>query len=278
MIADLCYDRAVAPPEQTVVFVLSSSHSGSTLLALLLGSHSQAAYIGELNKLFNAEQPGRCSLCDDRRAPCPLFHDVAERTPRDIYHSLFERTGKNVLIDNSKRLKWMTQHLNDASFNRKYIHVVRDPRGVMLSRKTRGRTMKLSHWPKQNRRFYEALAEPGRDSRLVLYNDLATRQEQTVHELTQWLGLEYEADQLEYWRVDHHGPGRNGATAAFLQDPGSADPAFYQEKARARFHDLRWRDQLDREIKDAIGQSDAVQLLLADMGLQFTDTGLERVG
>lgn len=227
--------------------------------------------------MFNAAQPGRCSFCDDRNATCPLFYDVAERTPRDIYHSLFERTGKNVLIDNSKRLKWMTQHLDDDSLNKKYIHVVRDPRGVMLSRTTRGRTTKLSHWPKQNRRFHEALAVPGRDSRLVLYNDLATRREQTLQDLTRWLGLEYEADQLEYWRVEHHGPGRNGATAAFLQDPGTADPAFYKEKARALFHDLRWRDQLDREIQDAIAQSGAVQLLLADMGLQLTEAGLERV-
>jgi hypothetical protein len=154
---------------------------------------------------------------------------------------------------------------------------MRDPRGVMFSRKTRGRTTKLSHWPKQNRRFYEALAVPGRDSRLVLYNDLATQQEQTLQALTQWLGLEYEAGQLEYWRVEHHGPGRNGATAAFLQDPGTADPAFYKENAREPFHDLRWREQLDPEMQHDIEQSDAVRLLLADMGLQLTETGLERV-
>lgn len=226
--------------------------------------------------MFNAEHPGRCSLCDDRKATCPLFHDSAARTPRDIYPALFERTGKSVLIDNSKRLKWMTQHLNDDSFDKKYIHVVRDPRGVMLSRKTRGRTTKLSHWPKQNRRFYAALAAPGRDSRLVLYNDLATRREQTLQELTQWLGLTYESDQLEYWRVEHHGSGRNSAAAAFLQDAGTEDSAFYEEKAREHFHDLRWRSQLDREIQDAIAKSDAVRLLLADMGLLLTETGLER--
>jgi len=266
----------VPATERTVVFILSSSHSGSTLLALLLGSHSRAAYIGELHKMFNAEQPGRCSLCDDRKATCPLFYDVAERTPLDIYRSLFERTGKTVLIDNSKRLKWMTQHLDDDSFNKKYIHVLRDPRGVILSRETRGRTTKLSHWPKQNRRFYESLSAPGRESRLVLYEDFATRREQTLRDLTHWLGFEYEFDQLEYWRVEHHGSGRNGATSAFLQDAGTADPAFYKEKARQHFHDMRWRDQLDREIQDAIAQSDPVRLLLADMGLHLTETGLER--
>ncbi len=119
-------------PERTVVFILSSSHSGSTLLSLLLGSHSQTASIGELHKMFYTEEPGTCALCLDRLTTCPLFHDVADQTPHDMYLALFERTGKNILIDNSKRLWWSEQHLNDDSFAKQYIHVLLVPRVVFF--------------------------------------------------------------------------------------------------------------------------------------------------
>lgn len=43
-----------------VVFICGAGHSGSTLLGLLLGSHSKCFYLGEANKvqyLYNTDQP-----------------------------------------------------------------------------------------------------------------------------------------------------------------------------------------------------------------------------
>jgi hypothetical protein len=208
---------------------------------------------------------------------CPLFHDAARYSPHDIFPIVFERTGKTLLVDNSKRLKWMELHARDSTFQQKYIHVVRDPRGVIYSRQTRGRTTRLSHWPKQQHRFHEALSRPGRDARIVLYNELATDRERILRKLLSWLELDFEASQLAYWKVEHHGAGRNGATAGFLTSAGTADESFYATRVRDQFHDLRWRDHLDPALREAIEQHEPTGRALAELGLGFTESALERV-
>ena len=111
---------------------------------------------------------------------------------------------------------------------------------------------------------------------LVLYNELAEEPELTLQQIDRWLGLEYEPAQHEYWRVEHHGFGQNGATLAFLPGAGGADEAFYAEKGRQPFHDLRWQEQLDHETKTIIEEDPSVQLLLTELGLRFTKSGLKR--
>jgi hypothetical protein len=182
-----------------------------------------------------------------------------------------------MLIDNSKKLSWMQHHQPEDSFAKKYLHIVRDPRGMFFSWLQRGRTTKPSHWAKRTLAIHEGLSPFGGDSKLVLYNELAERPEATLQEIDSWLGISYEPTQREYWRFDHHGYGQNGATLAFMTGAGGADATFYESNARRQFHDLRWREQLDVPAQRKVTEDASVQSVLEELRLRFTETGLERI-
>jgi hypothetical protein len=258
----------------TVAFILCSTRSGSTWLALMLGSNPRAQYLGELNHMFRADPEG-CSLCTERSQWCPVFHDVERLLPRDVHAALFERTGKDLLVDNSKSLSWARKTL-DTAIEKKYVHLLRDPRAVVYSWQRRGRTKGLEQWIDENYEIRSFLRGNALDHRVVTYNELAEQTDETMVGLCAWLGLGYEPEQKSYWEVEHHGAGRNGATASFLNDYVASDDAFYAEHRRMSFHDRRWQTELDAATQQAISADARLQTFLADFGFTLIPDGLQR--
>ena len=259
--------------QRTVVFVLSANYSGSTWLSLLLGSHSQAFYVGELNKMFH-DDPVPCRLCEERGVPCPVFHDADRIKAKNIHDAVLQRTGAKVLVDNSKTLSWSRKFLAEERFQRKYIHLIRDPRAIAYSLQLRDKPIKLDKWVKKNREIREFLETHHLDYQQVLYNELAENMDAELKRLCEWLGLEYEPAQKAYWNAEHHGPGRNGATAGFLQQYVASDAHFYEQNKQRNFHDLRWKTQLSAENRQAIREHAGLQAFLHDFGLEFDENGL----
>lgn len=60
----------------TYVYLLSAAHSGSTLLACLLGSHSDISSVGEFGSTFNPDL--KCS-CGKSFAECCFWNDLRKR-------------------------------------------------------------------------------------------------------------------------------------------------------------------------------------------------------
>ena len=260
---------------KTVVFILSADFSGSTYLALTLGSNSQTAYVGELYKMF-LHDPIPCRLCEERARPCEVFHDVATTRPEDIHSLVLEKTRKRILVDNSKTISWSQAFLSEIRFQRKYIHLIRDPRGITFSRKLRDQPMDVPGWLKQNYAIREFLEDGRCDYRVITYNELAEETDRTMTDTCHWLGISFEPAQKRYWDFEHHGPGRNGATAAFLENFISPDKPFYDEARKSEFHDLRWRDGLDANTTQAIMKDSRIKDFLRDFHLGFSETGLTR--
>lgn len=84
--------RSAAPVKPTVAYILAASHSGSTLLAMLLGSHRNACTVGEL-KATSLGNPDtyRCS-CGELIRACQFWRDVTARMaelgrPFDVLHA-----------------------------------------------------------------------------------------------------------------------------------------------------------------------------------------------
>ena len=260
----------------TVLFILSSNYSGSTWLALLLGSHSHAFYVGELNKMFH-DEPMPCRLCEEKQRPCPVFHDVAQLKSKHIHATVLERTARTVLVDNSKTISWSKKFLADERFERRYIHLLRDPRAIAYSLQMRNRRPDYLDWMEKNYEIRNFLRENGLEHRLVTYTAVAEATDATLVEVCQWLGLAYEPAQKEYWNFEHHGPGRNGATAAFLENYTPSEENFYEQNKRTNFHDLRWQEHLEPQARHDIMHDPQMKLLLRDFGLEFSATGLNRV-
>jgi len=262
---------------RTVVFILSHIYSGSTWLSLLLGSHSRAFYLGEINKFYSNKDPMSCSLCDELSRTCPYFNDVHQIFYGDIHHLLFERTGKEVLVDNSKRVKWSRKLLNDDRYRHKYIHLIKDPRAVYYSLVSRNRAPELTHWTERNLEIHQFISTFKLDAVVLTYNELAEQLDASLTGLCDWIGLNYEPVQKSYWNVEHHGPGNSSATRSFLPGAKSSDQQFYDDQRRTNFVDLRWREKLDTKVMKSIETDPEVNSLLQSLRLEFSETGLRKV-
>lgn len=70
------------PPRQRLAYILGPSHSGSTLLALLLASHPDVTTVGELNaSAIDDPERYRCS-CGALISGCEFWRRIADRMAR----------------------------------------------------------------------------------------------------------------------------------------------------------------------------------------------------
>ncbi|NER84957.1 MAG: sulfotransferase [Leptolyngbya sp. SIO1D8] len=153
-----------------VVFILGIGRSGSTMLDLMLGSHSQGFSLGEISKLpeIFGRQPTPAALCpsssfwpdhfsqeDTQRLAIglsghrlhPQIPLKLERWVRELLHQddilnpytlLHKRIGKSLLVDSSKYPDWVARRLDAREFRKGpmqgyVIHAVRDGRAVLNS-------------------------------------------------------------------------------------------------------------------------------------------------
>jgi hypothetical protein len=260
-----------------VAFILSSKFSGSTWLALMLGSHSAAFYAGELYQLYSSGRTQGCAFCADQGRACPYFTGMAAVARADVHAALLEKTGASLLVDNSKRVKWASHFVDESRFERKYVHLIRDPRGVCCSLVLRGRGPDIAQWAARNLQIREFLQNARLDSVVVTYDELSARLDERLPGMCRWLGVDFEPGQTEYWNFEHHGPGSGAATTAFFEGRERADREFYTEHHRTNFADLRWQSRLSPELRREIETHPDVIHLLKAAGLAFSDSGLVRV-
>lgn len=153
-----------------VVFILGIGRSGSTMLDLMLGSHSQGFSLGEISKLpqIYRRTPSPTAFCPTgtfwadhfsdadaqqlalglsgrrlhARIPLKVERRLRELTRQDAvlnpYTLLAKRIQKQILIDSSKYPDWVSQRLTAREFRQDklqayVIHAVRDGRAVLNS-------------------------------------------------------------------------------------------------------------------------------------------------
>jgi len=223
-----------------VIFIMGAGHSGSTLLDLIIGSHSKAFSLGELWSI-SADQVSKkqsliCGVCAgecafwNRRASLPVLRSYFGRWNRsnrlafalyrylggfkgNIYRHLLEWSRAEVLVDSSKRVWWIRRQLLPSWFwrgmNPFLIYLHRDGRAVAnsLLRKfpERGMAAIAKGWVRgtqQRERYFRAFP---RHRRLQLaYEQLATDPEGVINSVCDWLDIRYEPEMLRYWQHDHH--------------------------------------------------------------------------
>ncbi|MCP5151322.1 MAG: hypothetical protein H6983_15955 [Ectothiorhodospiraceae bacterium] len=224
----------IGPP--TLVYVASPSNSGSTLLDLLVASHSAVASVGPL-KVF-APAGGSDRRAQLRATPCmcgaptkddcafwrDLDHevrasvgcgvwelDLASRDPgafREhnlaMLNAIATVTGCTHVVESSKSAARLARLLACPGVEVRPVRLHRDPRGVVHSRSRRGHpwlrsALRYTHRTLEYRQVLRGVAHYR-----MSYEHLAQAPADALGDLMPWLGLDLEPTQLDWTRHQHH--------------------------------------------------------------------------
>ena len=252
-----------------VVFTGAAPYSGSTLLGMMLGAHPAVFYAGEANKTGSLNDPSAplkrrvCRACGPR---CPVWDGLCLTDGEDLYDALSRRSGRSVVFDSTKAIDWVAMQLEMLRGAVPVLLVVltRDGRAVVSSRRRKladATPMEAlaAFWAAQMRAV-EALAStfPGPVYR-VRYEDLASRPEQALRALADFVGVAFDPRMLDPWSSEQHPLGGNDGPLLVLRrasgraavpgviTPDDATRAWYAAHPADVVPDLRWRAELSAE-------------------------------
>lgn len=268
------------------VFILGTGHCGSTLLDLILGSHSQMFSLGEVYRLVSSEPPTR--VCDICEGECEFWTpklltalknsystNFTKRIARKIgsieakeysfYRLLLESSQKNILIDSSKNPGWNGRNgkvLKSSNIEPILIYLSRDGRAVVNSyyRKYPERGLEqISHkWNSRIEAINECYDSWPTESKIhIRYEDLAKNPIDTIEKLLTFLNLDFETEMMHFWKHEHHLVNGNAGTKSMLlkfrdkhrheQWIEDKEKEYYREKELGIKFDERWRRELNPE-------------------------------
>jgi hypothetical protein len=216
----------------TIVCIAAVGHSGSTLLDLILSSHSAVTSVGEAARLRTLLD-ARCTCLAKSMRVCPFWSRVDRMLHRDhgmglddldldadddetllahnriFYHAVSEVSGKPFIVDSSKRRLRVAAMLASGQFDVRPVHLIRHPFGVTFSNMKKGRA-----WFRHARHYGYDVHDTKRflrryDHAVVRYEQLVADPEGVLGPLMRWLGLSFEPAQLAWAQAEHHNIGGN---------------------------------------------------------------------
>ncbi len=224
---------------------MGSGHCGSTLLDLILGSHSDAFSLGEIHRIGNSIDaqgdearicgvcPGHCEFWNDR-ASMPWLRafyshqNIARSLVRraghyafNPYRHLMKWSGKSILIDSSKAAGWIKAQLSPryrwTGIEPLLIYLHRDGRAVanayLRKYPERGFDQITRSWARGAQHMEQYFSTFPEAKRMrVSYEALASHPAATVSAICAHFGIEFEPEMLRYWAHDHHHVFGNGGT------------------------------------------------------------------
>jgi hypothetical protein len=275
--------------EKKIVYILSTGYAGSHFLSLLLGSHSKAMHLGELLVMKKpAPEAGHRECNFD---PGGVLSNISPADVPQIYDIIFSRISLEIkmLVDASKKTSWARRFLNDSTYEKKFVHLIRDPRALVrryAMRDTAKKRLRLRwkiartypaiaasiwfapasdlwmyRWLMQNREITNFIRDNQLDANIVTYCDLATDQEKEIGRLMKWLGFSFEPAQLEYWNKDHIGTQKRNYE--WIKD----------QKTKQHF-DTRWKTELPDDVRKRVAANPRVRDYLNSIKVTLGDDGL----
>lgn len=215
-----------------VVYVVSRGHSGSTLLDLLVSTHSQVISTGEAKMLYHHPNK-RCTCGAASWEACPFWSAVDRRLQADsgsgladipldsddlsdfaranraFFSAVHAVSGKRMLLDSSKSITRL-EKLLVSGLDVRSIHLLRDPRGVVYSNVKKGRKVMRYCRSYVREHLHAAYVLRGHPHIEVTYEELAREPRRELERIVRFLGLEPEPERFDEWRkLVRHNYGGN---------------------------------------------------------------------
>lgn len=199
-------DRLLVRP----VFILASVRSGSTMLRLMLGSHSQIHAPHELH-LVSVKVDVRGRFANQAMAALGMDTVQLEHLLWDrIMHRELVRHGKKIVVNKTPTSVFLWRRLLDCWPDARFVYLLRHP-GATAASWTRAHP----DWPADRierdlLRYMVAIenARSQQEGLTVRYEDITRFPEQEVKRLCDFIGVEPEPAMIEYGESGHGSFGR----------------------------------------------------------------------
>lgn len=214
-----------------VIYIVGMGRSGSTLLDILLDTHSQIRALGGVRRLAHYARNHRCACGAESFWKCEFWSqvnaqlqskigrdlttldvharndEVFRRENRTLFEVVSEVAGTPFVTDNSKSVSRLRRLMAAPDIDVIPIHVLRDARGRAQSLRKRKRQNYIPTFTYSHRsvRLYYLLRN--RPHIVVNYERLATDPTGQLTKLMDRLGLAFEPSQLEWADTPHHNIG-----------------------------------------------------------------------
>jgi hypothetical protein len=191
---------------ESPVFVIASVRSGSTLLRMLLNSHSRIRAPHELHLRTIGVQltPGfsEQSMQELGLDQVELEHVLWDR----ILRLELERSGKDIFVDKTPGNVFAWERLKYAWPKARFIILLRHPEGVVSSLENRkSNTSTRAELEANALKYFKPLERARRtlDGLTLRYEDLTAEPEKVTREVCTYLDVEWEPGMIEYGEHDH---------------------------------------------------------------------------
>jgi hypothetical protein len=197
------HDRLVPAP----AFILSSVRSGSTLLRLMLDTHSQVCSPHELHlgavRTQIADKFALLAMEEIELDTTGLRYLLWDR----LLHRELQRSGKQVLVNKTPRDALIWRNIAACWPQARFIFLLRNPASIVDSWNA-ART----HWTREETtrdvlRYLVAVEEARtmHGGLTVKYEDVTTDPEGETRRICEFLGLDWEPAMLRYGNAEHGG-------------------------------------------------------------------------
>ncbi|XUL92448.1 sulfotransferase family protein [Streptomyces galilaeus] len=215
------------------VFVLSSVRSGSTLLRVLMNSHSRIRAPHEMHLRTLHVHLSR-EFSDDAMRELALDKEELEHVLWDrVLHLELQRSGKDVIVDKTPPNTLIWPRLHRCWPHARYILLLRHPGAVVASLTARRDDPDHEAIRAEVLGYAEKLEEARRhlDAHVMTYEDLTAEPEKSTRGLCEYLGVPWESGMLDYGSQDHGvyrpqlGDWSSTLKSGRVQPARTADPA-----------------------------------------------------
>ena len=190
-------DKTQADSGPGLVMVLGASHSGTTMLDLMLGNNDATFSTGEVWAAFHPWRKHHFNpACGCGAQPCPVWEKLLKLPEDQFHYAAATQAGINHVVDSSKDLTWIidaAEHARQTGMRMHNVVIWKEPIELAYSYYKREWTME--QFRSQYLKYYERFLDTRLPFVAVRFSSLVADPAETVRKLCKLTGLPWQPGQ-----------------------------------------------------------------------------------